>query len=106
VPIITKSLARSRSGPPNSQKAAADGVDHPGGHVHRAETAVGGVVGGAELLGEEAGEGLHLVAAGEDGELLGIGGADVGEALLHDLEGLVPGDDLEFGLAPLRALFP
>ena len=59
---------------------AADGVDHARGHVHRAEAAVRGVVGRAELAREQAGERLHLVAAGEERELLRVGGADPGEA--------------------------
>lgn len=56
---------------------------------------MGGVVGGAELLGERAGEGLHLVATGEEGELLEVGGTQVGRAVGEELEGLIPGDDLE-----------
>ena len=41
-------------GPAELPERAADGVDHPRGHVHRAEAAVGGVVGRAELAREQA----------------------------------------------------
>ncbi len=78
-------------------EGAADGVDEPGGQVDGAEAAMGGVVGGAELLGEEAGEGLHLVATGEEGKAFGVGGAQVGETLGEELEGFIPGDGLEVG---------
>ena len=89
---------------------AADRVDEPGRHVHRAETPVRGVVGRAELARKEAGERLHLVAPGEQGELLRVRRADRGEPLLQHGERLVPGDRLELaraalgaGLAPQRA---
>ena len=39
------------------------GVDHAGGHIDRAKAAMCSVVGGTELFGEQAGHGLHLVAA-------------------------------------------
>ena len=71
-------------------EAAADGVDHAGGHVDRAEAAVRRVVGRAELAREQAGQRLHLVAAGEQRELLRVGGADLGQALGQDLEGAAP----------------
>jgi hypothetical protein len=64
---------------------------------------VGRVVGSAEVLGEEAGQGLHLVAAGEEGELFGVRLAQVAQTLLHDVEGLVPGDGLELAGAALGA---
>ena len=48
-------------------EGGAEGVDAGGGHVDRAEAAVGGVVRGAVLLRPPAGEGLRLVAAGEKG---------------------------------------
>ena len=84
-------------------EGAADGVDHARRHVHRAEAAVGGVVGRAELAREQAGEGLHLVAPGEQGELLRVGGADLGQALGQQGESLLPADGLEFSAAALRA---
>ena len=80
-------------------EGGAEGVDAGGGHVDRAEAAVGGVVGGAVLLRPPAGEGLRLVAAGEEGELLGVLVADGGEPVGGDAEGLVPGDLLELARA-------
>ncbi len=53
---------------------------------------MGGVVGGAEPLRPEAGEGLGLVAAGEEGQLLGGVVADGFEPGDGRCEGLVPGD--------------
>jgi hypothetical protein len=49
VPIITKHLGALQIGPAEFPEAAADGVDHARGHVDRAEAAVRGVVGRAEL---------------------------------------------------------
>ena len=80
-------------------EGAAEGVDAGGGHVDRAEAAVGGVVRGAVLLRPPAGEGLRLVAAGEEGELLRVLVADGGEPVGGDAEGLVPGDLLELARA-------
>ena len=68
----------------------ADRVDHPGRHVDRAEPAVRRVVGRAELAREEPGQRLHLVAAGEERELLRVGRADAAEALFEHPERLVP----------------
>ena len=62
--------------PAELPEAAADRVDHAGGHVHRAEAAVRRVVRRAEVAREQAGQRLHLVAAGEERELLRVGGAD------------------------------
>ncbi len=70
---------------------AADRVDHPGGHVDRAEPAVRGVVRRAELACEEAGQRLHLVAAGEQRKALGVGGTQLREPGVQQREGLVPG---------------
>ncbi len=86
-------------------EAAADRVDHAGGHVHRTEAAVRRVVGRAELAREQAGKGLHLVAAGEEGELLRVGGADLRQALGQDLEGALPRDRLELAGAARTAGF-
>ena len=57
-------------------ETAADAVQPARGHVHRAETALRGVVHGAELLRPPAGERLRLVAAGEEGEFVGVALAD------------------------------
>ena len=83
----------------------ADGVDETGGHVDRAETAMRGIVGRAVLLGEQAGERLHLIAAGEEREFFRIFGTQLGEPLFEHSEGFVPGDDLEGALAALGAGF-
>ena len=56
---------------------AADRVHAAGGHVDRAEAAVRGVIGRAELRRPPAGERLRLIAPGEEGELLRIGRANV-----------------------------
>jgi hypothetical protein len=76
-------LGAVQVGPAELPEAAADGVDHAGGHVHRAEAAVRRVVGRAELAREQAGQRLHLVAPGEQRELLRVGGAQVAQALLQ-----------------------
>src|SRR4030095_16136016 len=55
---------------------AADGVEPGRRHVDRAEAAMRRVVRRAELRRPPTGECLALVTAGEEGELLGIGGAD------------------------------
>jgi len=60
-----KQLGTVEVRPAELPERAADGVDHAGGHVHRTEAAVCGVIGGAELAGEHACQRLHLVAAGE-----------------------------------------
>ena len=73
-------------------EGAAHGVDAGGGHVDRAEAAVGGVVRGAELLRPPAGERLALVAAGEEGEALGVLVADRLEPVGGEAQGLGPGD--------------
>ena len=78
----------------------ADGIDAGGGHVDRTEPPVGGIVGGAELLRPPRGQGLALVAAGEEGELVGIGGAAPGQPCGGDVQRLVPLDLLEFAAAP------
>ena len=49
---------------------------------------MGGVVRRAELPREQAGERLHLVAAGEQGELLRVGGANAVQALTNFASGL------------------
>ena len=84
-------------------EGAADGVDHAGGHVDRAKTAVGGVVGGAELARKQAGERLHLVAPGEQGKLLGVGGAQFLQALLQHGKGRVPFDLFKLAVTAIAA---
>ena len=73
-------------------EGAAHGVDAGGGHVDRAEAAVRGVVRGAELLRPPAGQRLALVAAGEEGEALGVLLAHRLEPVRRDPERLGPGD--------------
>ena len=89
--------------PAEFPEAAADRVDHAGGHVHRAEAAVRRVVRRAELAREQAGQRLHLVAAGEERELLRVGGADPRQPLVEDREGTLPRDRLELAGAALAA---
>ena len=84
-------------------EGAADRVDHACGHVDRAESAMRGVIGGAELAGEESGQRLHLVAAGEERELLRIGCANLPQALFQQRERLVPRHFDEFPGAALGA---
>ena len=85
---------------------AADRIDHPGRHVDRAEAAVRRVVGCAELPREKARQRLHLVAAGEHRELLGVGGADASEALFQHPIRVIPADLDEFARAAFRAGLP
>ena len=83
---------------------AADGVDHAGGHVHRAEAAVRGVVRRAELPREEAGERLHLVAAGEEARISSDRSRGFSLRRSSSMrERLVPGDGLELAGAALGA---
>jgi hypothetical protein len=90
-------------GPAELPEAAADGVDHSRGHVHRAEAAVRRVVGRAELAREQAGERLHLVAPREQRELLRIGRADLAEPLGQHVVGALPADGLELARPALAA---
>ena len=80
---------------------AAEGVHAGGRHVDRAEAAVGGEVGRAVLDGPPSRERLALVAAGEEGELLGIGAAHLAQPLGGKAQGLLPGDLLEVAGAAL-----
>ena len=73
-------------------EAAAEAVHAGRGHVDRAEAAVCGVVDGAELLRPPAGQGLRLVAPGEEGQLIGIALADVAQPLRGEAERLFPFD--------------
>ena len=60
---------------------AAEGVEAGGRHVDRAEAAVRGIVGRAELHRPPAGQRLALVAAGEERELPGIALAHLAQPL-------------------------
>src|SRR5438552_5963156 len=53
-------------------EAAAQRVHAGGRHVDRAEPAMRGEIRGAELSRPETGQGLALVAAGEEGQLLRV----------------------------------
>ncbi|CAB3773451.1 hypothetical protein LMG29542_07238 [Paraburkholderia humisilvae] len=63
----------------------ADGIDHAGRHVGRAEAAVRRVVRRAVLLREQAGQRLHLVTPGEERELLRVGRAQMRKTLFERL---------------------
>ena len=76
--------------PTELPEGSTDGVDETGCHVYRAKTAMSCIVGCTELLGEHAGQRLHLVASGKQGELLRIRLAQPAQALFHDVECLVP----------------
>ena len=89
--------------PAELPEAAADGVDHAGGHVHRAEAAVRRIVGRAELAREQSRQGLHLVAAGEQRKLLRVGGTDLLQPLLEQRQRLVPLDRHELTVTALAA---
>ncbi|TXT23551.1 MAG: hypothetical protein FD134_2071 [Gallionellaceae bacterium] len=80
---------------------AADGVDHAGRHVHRAEAAVRGIVGCAELTREQAGQRLHLVAPGEQRKFFRVGRAELAQPLGEQGERLFPTDGLELARAAL-----
>ncbi len=96
-------LGALQVGPAELPEAAADGVDHAGGHVHRAEAAVRRIVGRAELAREQPGQRLHLVAPGEQRKLLRVGRADLLQPLGQQLEGALPADGLELTRATLAA---
>ena len=70
----------------------ADRVQAGDGHVHRAEAAMCRPVRRAELLRPQAGQRLHLVAAGEKGELRGIGRPDSCQARRQQVQRFVPLD--------------
>ncbi len=80
---------------------AADGVDPRRGHVDRAEAAVGGVVGRAELARPPAGQRLALVAPGEERQLPRIARTDAAEPRRGRRQRLLPLDLLELGGAAL-----
>ena len=74
---------------------AAEGIQPRSRHIHRTETAVGGKIGRTELLSEPTGQGLALIAAGEERKLPWIGLADVAEPLRCEPKCFVPADRLE-----------
>ena len=76
-------------------ETAAQRVQAAGRHVHRAEAAVRGVVDRAVLLRPPAGQGLRLVAAGEEGEAVGIAFARLAQPLRGQRQRLVPFDFAE-----------
>jgi len=51
-----------------------------------------------QIPGEHTGEGMHLVAAGEQSEFPGAG---LAQAVFHDLEGLIPGDHYKIRAVPV-----
>src|SRR4029077_19009402 len=73
-------------------------------HVDRAEAAVRRVIGRAELAREESRQRLHLVAAGEERELLRVRRADLPETLFEYAVGAFPADRLECAVAAVGAL--
>ena len=79
-------------GLPELPERAADRIEPGRGHVHRAEPAVRRVVGGAEAARPPAGEGLALVASGEERELARIRFAQGAEPLHGEPDRLLPGD--------------
>src|SRR4029453_8677914 len=68
------------------------GIEPARGHVDRAESAVRGVVGGAELGRPPAGQRLALIAPGEERELSRVALADAPQPLGRETERLVPFD--------------
>jgi hypothetical protein len=62
---------------------------------------VRGVIDRAELLRPPAGQRLRLIAAGEEGQLIGIAFADRRQPAGGDAQRLVPFDFAEFALAAL-----
>ncbi len=80
---------------------AADRVESGGRHVDGAEAAVRGVVRRAELLCPPARQRLRLVAPGEEGKTLRIGGADVCQSRRRYRECLFPFDLAEISDATL-----
>ena len=86
-------------------EGAAHGVDAGGGHVDRAEAAMGRIVRRAEVLCPERGEGLRLVAPGEEGQFLGVCVAQRAQDVIGHLQGLVPGNLLELARAARSGAF-
>ncbi len=78
---------------------SADGMEAGSRHVDGAEAAMRREIGRAELPRPPAGQRLRLVAAGEEGEPLGIGRADVPQPLRRQSQRLVPFDLAEFARA-------
>ena len=65
---------------------------------------MGRVIRGAELLGEEAGQRLHLVTPGKQRELLGVGSSNFAQPLQYT-KGFIPADFGENAVPPFRARF-
>ena len=100
-----KQFGTLQIGPAEFPERPADSVDHAGRHIDGAETAVCRVVGCAELACEQAGQGLHLIAPGEQREFLRIGGAQMFQPGFQRSERLFPADFLIFVGAALAARF-
>ena len=64
---------------------------------------MGCVIRRAKLACKQAGQGLHLIAAGEEGKLFGISGANLGEALGQQLKSLFPSDHVKLTRTALAA---
>ena len=80
---------------------AAKRVETGSGHVHGAETAMCGVVRCSELGRPPPRQGLRLVAAGEEGELLRILVADARQPRRRRSQRVLPLDLPEFSRTPL-----
>ncbi len=80
-------------------EAAADRIDAGRGHIDRTEAAMGCVIGRAELLRPPTGQGLALIAAGEERELTRILVADFAQPQGRQLQRLFPLDFLEIARA-------
>ena len=70
----------------------AHGVDPGGSHIDRAEPAVGGIVGGAELLRPPTGKGLRLIATGKKCQLLRVLLPDRGKPFNRQIQRFIPAD--------------
>src|SRR5260370_22735717 len=86
-------------------KAAADCIHPGGGHVDRAEPAMGGKVRSAELGRPIPGQGLALVAASEEGELLGVCSPDRRQPFDRGRDRILPLDLAELAGAALADPF-
>ena len=80
---------------------AAEGVEPGSRHVDRAEAAMRGIIGRAELRRPPAGQRLRLVAAGEEGKLARIGVAHLRQPHGGGAQGFFPFDLAEFAGAAL-----
>ncbi len=79
----------------------AHGIDAASGHIDRAETAVGGVIQGAEILRPPACHGLGLVTTREKRKLFGVFLANRVQEAGGNFKRLFPRDILELAFATL-----